>query len=576
MQDFMEGRDPPAYSSAALARSLRLWSGVVLFIYLVTHLANSALGLISIGVMESGRGWFLILWRSIPGTFLLYASLIVHAILALWSLYQRHHFRIPFWEAFQIILGLAIPTLLVAHVIGTRIAAEWFNITDSYTSIVLIFSKLRPDLGIKQIVLLTVAWTHGCVALHYWLRLKTWYPHLIPILFGFAVLWPVLALLGLIQAGREVSHLALQPDWVQQTLQATRNIEASDNASLERVSALTLNGFGICVALLLIARAGRHLYEQFRKSIRITYPAGKEIVVPMGFSVLEASRKGGVPHPAACGGRGRCSTCRVRVLQGMESLSPASNDEVNVLDHIGAPPNVRLGCQLRPKADISIIPLLSNNPIALEDLAHPMYLAGQEKEMVVLFADLRGFTLIAERKLPYDVVFLLNRYFEVVGEAIERAGGIANQFTGDGVMALFGVQVNPDEGCRQAIAAACAMVQGLAGLSRDLSEELDAPLRMGIGIHTGPAVVGHMGRGLAMYLTAVGDTVHLASRFQESTKEYDCQVIISDLVAERAGLDVSAFPLYQMLVRNRRTPVFIRTIGDIQELESCLIDTRSG
>jgi adenylate cyclase len=248
---------------------------------------------------------------------------------------------------------------------------------------------------------------------------------------------------------------------------------------------------------------------------------------------------------------------------------------MKVLGHIGAPPNVRLACQLKPTDHISVIPLLSTGSTLSEALAHPMPLAGQEKEIVVLFADLRGFTLIAERKLPYDVVFLLNQYFDVVGEAIETAGGIANQFTGDGAMALFSINVTPERGCRQALTAACAMVKGLANLSRDLTEELNEPLRMGIGIHTGPAVVGHMGRGMAMYLTAVGDTVHVASRFQEATKEYGCQVIISDLVAELAGLDVSAFPRYEILVRNRLNPIFIRAIDDVQELERRLIGSRN-
>jgi adenylate cyclase len=179
---------------------------------------------------------------------------------------------------------------------------------------------------------------------------------------------------------------------------------------------------------------------------------------------------------------------------------------------------------------------------------------------------LRGFTLIAEHKLPYDVVFFLNRYFDVVGSAIEQAGGIANQFTGDGVMALFGVQTGPIKGCQQALAAAVAMIRGLAELSLTLVEELEEPLRMGLGIHTGPAVVGRMGRGVALYLTAVGDTVHVASRLQELTKVYGCQLVISDQVAGRVGMDVSTFPRHELTVHNRREPLGIRVIDDVQAL----------
>ena len=89
---------------------------------------------------------------------------------------------------------------------------------------------------------------------------------------------------------------------------------------------------------------------------------------------------------------------------------------------------------------------------------------------------------------------------------------------------------------------------------------------MGIGIHTGPAVVGQMGHGMALYLTAVGDTVHVASRFQELTKEYDSQIIMPDLVAERAGIDGSVFERHESMVRNRREPIVIRTIEDVERL----------
>lgn len=118
------------------------------------------------------------------------------------------------------------------------------------------------------------------------------------------------------------------------------------------------------------------------------------------------------------------------------------------------------------------------------------------------------------------------------------------------------------------------MTDGLAELSDDMAGDLVEPLHIGIGIHTGQAVVGDMGRGIAMYLTAVGDAVHVASRLQDLTKKYGCQLIISELVAERAGIDVSSFPRHELTVRNRRTPIVICTIKDIQQLGYCLYDTQ--
>jgi adenylate cyclase len=144
----------------------------------------------------------------------------------------------------------------------------------------------------------------------------------------------------------------------------------------------------------------------------------------------------------------------VRVLSDVESLPTATREELRVLRRVGVSQNVRLACQLRPTHDLAIVPLLPATASAQDSVARPGYLAGQEREIAVLFADLRGFTALAEHRLPYDVVFLLNRYAEAVGTAIERAGGVPNQFTGDGMMALFGVDTGPDDGCRRALTAA--------------------------------------------------------------------------------------------------------------------------
>jgi adenylate cyclase len=556
----------PVRVRPSMVRRVWLWSGLVLFTYVATHLANHALGLISLEAMETGRDWFLLVWRHPVGTVALYGALSAHIVLALSSLYQRRHFRLPAWEALQLLLGLSIPPLLVTHIVGTRLSHVWFNTSDTYTRLVLLYWQFRPDLGTKQAVLLTLAWMHGCMGLHFWLRLKPWYPRVVSLLFGVALLVPVLALLGFAEAGREVSRLSQQEGWLDLRMHLMRAANPAQRDLLERVSNIILGGFATSIGLILAARAVRRLSARRRQMIRITYPDSRDTVVPVGTTVLEASRHARIPHASVCGGRGRCSTCRIRVVRGLEFLPPGSPEERRVLTSVGAPPNVRLACQVRPLRDLSVVPLLPAEAQASDGFTQLGYLAGQEQEVTVLFADLRGFTAIAEDKLPYDVVFLLNRYFDVVGTAIEQAGGIANQFTGDGVMALFGMQTGPAEGCRQALAAAVAIVRGIADLNLSLIKEMEEPLRVGLGIHTGPAVVGRMGRGLALYLTAVGDTVHVASRLQELTKDYGCQLVISDLVAARAGLQMPALPCYELTIRNRRDPLVIRTIDDVQAL----------
>ena len=547
-------------------RRTRLVTGLILLTYLATHLLNHALGLISLDAMESGRVWFLALWRNPLGTAALYTSLLTHFSLALWSLYQRRHLRLPLWEALQLTLGLSIPPLLSLHFVGTRMSHEWFGVEDSYSLLVLTLWHSSPWDGLKQATLITVAWLHGSIGFHFWLRLRPWYRRFAPTFLGCALLLPVLGLLGFTQAGHEVDNLvAREPNWIAQVVQRSKVPPRSQREPLYRLDDAIVVTYALAVVLTLLARVARDVFER-RSRVRITYPDGREVQVPRGFSVLEASRFAGIAHASVCGGRGRCSTCRIRVSEGFLKQPPPSAGEQKVLQRIGAPPNVRLACQLRPVEDISVTPLVPANANASDGYAQPSYLAGQERTIAVLFADLRTFTGIAEQKLPYDLVFLLNSYFETVGESISRAGGLVDKFIGDGVMALFGVESGPAEGCRQALAAAMRMVEQVKALSQALADELAEPLKIGVGIHCGPAVVGRMGYGPSIHLTAIGDTVNVASRLQDLTKEFSCHLVISEEVAQQAGLNVSAFPRHEITVRNRREALAIFVVDDVAAL----------
>src|SRR5439155_5714483 len=260
-----------------------------------------------------------------------------------------------------------------------------------------------------------------------------------------------------------------------------------------------------------------------------------------------------------------CSTCRVHVTRGLGDLPAPSEAEQRVLARAGAAPDVRLACQTHPVRDVNVTPLLAPSTAPIDALAADVR-QGRERELAVLFADLRGFTRMAEPKLPYDVVFVLNRYFETVGTAITRAGGVTNQFIGDGVMALFGIDDGPAAGSRQALAAARAMVDGIAALSAELADDLPSPLRIGIGVHAGPAVVGRMGWGQSFYLTAVGDTVHVAARLEQATKDYNAELVVSEDVGRYAGVDLSAVRRDDLAVRNRGARVAVRVIARVAEL----------
>ncbi|HEY2991481.1 MAG TPA: adenylate/guanylate cyclase domain-containing protein [Methylomirabilota bacterium] len=554
--------------SAVHVRRLRLGAAFVLLTYVVLHFLNHSLGLISLAAMEAGRWWFLALWRSWPGTVALYGAIVVHGVLALWLLYQRRSLRMPAWEALQYALGLLIPALLVVHVTGTRIAWWLLGADDPYARIVLGLWQLSPQFGARQVVAITVVWLHACIGVHYWLRFRRWYPRVQPWLFAVALLLPVLALLGFVSAGREVAALARTPGWVPSLLQSTHAASPAEAARLLAIRQGFLNSYLLALVVVILARGVRRLHQR-RRSVRVTYTTGPIVTAPLGFTILDASRLGGVPHASVCGGRGRCSTCRVRVVHGLEALPPPSEAEQRVLARVGAAPDVRLACQAHPSRDITVTPLVPPSIDAGGAMA-PDTRQGRERELAVLFADLRGFTRMAEKKLPYDVVFVLNRYFAAVGGAITGAGGITNQFTGDGVMALFGVDAGAAAGSRQALEAARAMVDGMTRLNGELAGELAAPLRIGIGIHAGPGVVGWMGWGESFYLTAVGDTVHVAARLEQATKDYQAELVVSEDVARLASLDLSAFPAHSIAVRNRTEPVAIRVIMRVAELDPLL------
>jgi adenylate cyclase len=547
-------------------RPLRLWCGLILFTYLVTHFSNHALGLVSLGAMEAGRFWFLALWRNPVGETALFGALLAHWLLGLWLIYRRQTLRMPAWEATQILFGLAVPPLLAYHFVATRLANAMYGTEDVYTRLVYALWVNDPWAGLRQTTLLLIAWTHGCIGLHFWLRLRRWYAPLFPVILSAFVLVPVLALLGLAEAGREISALAREPGFVRRLMAETRAPSPAQRATLLGVRGALTTSIWTLLGLTLAARGVRRWRRRGRATIRIQYPNGRAVPVPAGWTVLEASRSAGISHASVCGGRARCSTCRVRVAGDPALLPLPSPLETRVLQRVSAPPNVRLACQLRPTRNLAVTPLVAAT--AGSAAAHGLTdaRAGQEREIAILFADLRGFTRLAEHKLPYDLVFFLNRYFEAVGGAIAEAGGIANQYTGDGVMALFGVEAGPEAACRQALRAAAAMVARVEEISRSFGSELGAPLRLGIGIHTGPAVVGEMGYGGTSYLTAVGDTVHVASRLEALTKEYLCELVASEQVMIRAHVEAPGCPRHELTVRNREAPLRIVVVAEARRL----------
>lgn len=165
--------------------------------------------------------------------------------------------------------------------------------------------------------------------------------------------------------------------------------------------------------------------------------------------------------------------------------------------------------------------------IAEQLLRNEEELQGVERIISVLFADLRGFTTRCESLPPVKAVKLLNLYHEHMTGIIEEHGGMVNQLIGDGIMALFGATGRSDHHARDAIAAGRAMLLGLPALNDKLAREGFEPVKIGVGIHTGPAVVGTIGSPRRMEYTAIGDTVNTASRIESLTKDLGHPLLVS-------------------------------------------------
>jgi adenylate cyclase len=552
---------------ATVIRRLRLSSGLVMLGYVATHLINQSLGLFSVELMDRVLEVIYETWSTSVGGLILYSAFTVHYCLALWALWLRRSLKMPFSEAAQLILGFSIPFFLVDHVLNTHVADAFYGANYGYYQSVLYhYFVTAPGRGGLQLVVLVIAWVHAMIGMWFWLRLKPWYPRWQPLLYAVALLVPTLAFVGTLEGAREVVAQSADPAWVAEMMRVHPQPGPADMATIDQMVLWLRRFFVIALVAVLVARILRSYWERRHGVIRLSYPSGRVLSIVHGVSVLEASRMAGIPHASVCGGRGRCSTCRIKVEGPRDAVPPPSAEETKVLHRVGAGPDVRLACQLRPLGDLRVTPLLPATAQASDGFRKPGYLHGAEREIAILFGDIRAFTQFSEHKLPYDLVFLLNRYFAEMGHAVEAAGGRIDKFIGDGVMALFGLDSGAEAGCREALAAAKGMSERMDALNHALAHDIPEPLRIGIGIHTGPAIVGEMGYGSAISVTAVGDCVNTASRMEALTKTYDCELVISEDVATRSGIAFGPLTHHDIEIRGRVGRLVVHTFASARDL----------
>jgi adenylate cyclase len=238
------------------------------------------------------------------------------------------------------------------------------------------------------------------------------------------------------------------------------------------------------------------------------------------------------------------------VVEGRSSCTDQTAKERAIAERLGFSPEFRLACQTKVSADLTVRRLvLDDDDVDLADIrtgfirrhvrgatawafggvarhrTRPQAI-GEEQHVAVLFADIRGFTGFAEALLPYDVIHVLERHLRLATKTVERHGGVVTSFMGDGLMALFrpGPRRSPSE---RAVRAGLELVTESDARRPVLGDLYGRSFQLDVGVHSGPAIVGTVGGG-ASSVTAIGDTVNLASRIEQANKEFGTRLLVSE------------------------------------------------
>ena len=541
--------------AALIVRRSRTISGCILFFYAFTHLLNHSLGLISLDTMEQGRAIFLKFWRHDVLFYVLYGALSIHFLLGVYALARRRSFRMSRKEWIRNSCAVLIPFFLASHLSITLWGSRFLGLNDSYAFMIISTYIFDPFGYIILGLMLMLVWTHGSIGIIGLIEFREFYSKLRGLFQGLILGLPLIAYGGYIRASIELSEASQSNPITILELISNSNFTAEIGEKIVSLSdLLQFLVYPILLSLFVAFYFIRNLLEKRFNSIQVQYTDGTNINVSRGSSLLEASHKAGRYHESVCGGRGRCTTCRVRVTSSLGELPKPNKIEQSVINRLNFDQSLRLACQLRPETDIEINPLIKlvNHDKQNLRFSNQENLSGIEKETVIMFCDLRGFTRLSDGKMPFDVVFILNKYFKLVTDAVEENKGRIDKFIGDGVMAIFDKDTTISKNCKNALKGAAMITTYLNELNDELSTDDIEPLRLGIGIHSGNAIIGKMGYGEASTDTAIGDTVNVASRLEQLTKDYSCQLMFSSIVAENAELDKTKLNSVKTKIRGKK------------------------
>lgn len=250
-------------------------------------------------------------------------------------------------------------------------------------------------------------------------------------------------------------------------------------------------------------------------------------------TILQVSLGNKIQHVFECGGRARCSTCRVEILEGLENCRPRTRTESAIASRKGFTSRIRLACQTKVCGPVKLRRLVFDRADIAAVMRDEGRLVGREMKLAVLFSDIRNFTRITERNLPYDVVHMLNRAFNVMGKQVDEHSGYIDKYMGDGMMVLFGLNPARDvHPCHDAVRAAVGIQESISEINEYLSQYFDATIEVGVGVHYGSVIVGEIGFHRKRQLTALGDVVNVASRIESETKAVEANILVSGDVCQ--------------------------------------------
>jgi adenylate cyclase len=283
-------------------------------------------------------------------------------------------------------------------------------------------------------------------------------------------------------------------------------------------------------------------------------------------SILDASLSAGIPHFHACGGNAKCSTCRVLVMEGDDRLTPPNQKEKFLKSQMHFPPNVRLACQTHVIAgpvklrriiqDETDIGLYVGS--AAGDSTQQL---GEEKELTLMFLDIRNFTHIVESHPAFDVIHIIRKLFSSFQSRIENNNGKIVETTGDGMYAVFGNETDKEQSTQAAVQAGYSMLEDLQTLNETyFTPYFEEKIQAGIGIHIGKVVSGTVRVGTADHSVVMGYAVNIASRLQNATKELNNEFIVSseiyNLLTDRPALQPQS-----IVVKGITNPLTVYLMG---------------